>query len=99
MAITVLARYIAERHGVEWAAIRRAHRISWKWTLGGVHADGVWRTGPWGRSVKDTGFDATCSCGWESRTGGAMYASVQRAIAEHFESIVLDIAYAKEGAK
>lgn len=28
-------------------------------------------------------WDATCSCGWESRTGGAIKASVQRDVETH----------------
>lgn len=29
------------------------------------------------------GWDATCSCGWDSRTGGATKRSVKRAVADH----------------
>lgn len=28
-------------------------------------------------------WDATCSCGWESRSGGAIKASVQRSVDDH----------------
>lgn len=28
-------------------------------------------------------WDATCSCGWESSTGGAIKASVQRSVNDH----------------
>ena len=29
------------------------------------------------------GWDVACSCGWESRTGGAIEASVRRAVEDH----------------
>jgi hypothetical protein len=29
------------------------------------------------------GWDATCSCGWESKTGGAIKASVKRDVEDH----------------
>lgn len=29
------------------------------------------------------GYDASCSCGWESRTGGATRGSVQRDVDDH----------------
>jgi hypothetical protein len=29
------------------------------------------------------GWDATCSCGWESKTGGAIKASVQNDVENH----------------
>lgn len=28
-------------------------------------------------------YDATCSCGWDSRTGGAVRSYVERAVADH----------------
>lgn len=36
------------------------------------------------------GWDAVCSCGWESRTGGALASCVRRAIVEHKELAWLD---------
>lgn len=38
------------------------------------------------RNVKgliSNAWDVTCSCGWESRTGGAIKASVQRSVDDH----------------
>lgn len=32
---------------------------------------------------RDWGWEAKCSCGWESRTGGAIEAEVRRKIADH----------------
>lgn len=34
------------------------------------------------------GWDVTCSCGWESRTGGATMASLDRTVAAHKEGIL-----------
>jgi hypothetical protein len=31
----------------------------------------------------DWGWDVTCSCGWKSRTGGAIEARIREAVAEH----------------
>ena len=35
------------------------------------------------KGMRGTGWDATCSCGWDSKTGGAIEASVKRSIADH----------------
>lgn len=32
---------------------------------------------------RDWGWDATCSCGWDSRIGGGTQAAVRRAIGDH----------------
>lgn len=32
---------------------------------------------------RDWGWDAECSCGWNSRTGGAIQERVREAIADH----------------
>lgn len=32
---------------------------------------------------RDWGWDAVCSCGWDSRTGGAIQERVREAVAEH----------------
>lgn len=36
------------------------------------------------------GWDATCECGWQSRTGGATKASVQRDVWNHKLDVHLD---------
>lgn len=38
---------------------------------------------------RDWGWDATCSCGWDSRTGGAIQQRVREAIADHRWSVAL----------
>lgn len=38
----------------------------------------------------DWGWDAVCSCGWESRTGGAIQERIRDAIAEHRRDVRLD---------
>lgn len=54
-----------------------AHRITW-WVYAG--AERIRRTakmrGSWG-------YDATCSCGWDSRTGGAVRSYVEREVWLH----------------
>jgi hypothetical protein len=65
------------------------HRITW-W---------VWGHGPQGAykiphsaKMRGTwGWDATCSCGWESRTGGATRGSVERLnVASHMWDVADD---------
>jgi hypothetical protein len=53
------------------------HRVSWFVWAGDEtipHTAGM--RGTWG-------YDAKCSCGWESGTGGAVRRFVQRAVDEH----------------
>ena len=53
------------------------HRIRW-WVYAGdkrIPHEASMR-GQWG-------FDATCSCGWDSRTGGAIRARVREYVNEH----------------
>lgn len=51
------------------AATTAAHRITW-WVYTGNGSERIRRTaamrGQW------PGYDVTCSCGWETRTGGAV---------------------------
>ena len=63
-----------------------SHSIKWF----AVFADGSMM--PREKSMPDSGFgwDAKCSCGWESRTGGAIAACVRRYINEHKEYAWLD---------
>lgn len=35
------------------------------------------------KSMRGNAWDATCSCGWDSATGGAIEASVKRSVADH----------------
>lgn len=55
-----------------------AHRIRWWAYVGGERV-------PRASSMKDKefGWDATCVCGWDSRTGGATMASVDQQVQEH----------------
>ena len=56
---------------------KREHRISWfVWADGEKipHTSGM--RGTWGH-------DARCSCGWETRTGGAVKSYVQRLVDDH----------------
>jgi hypothetical protein len=33
--------------------------------------------------VSSFGWDARCSCGWETRTGGAIHARIKESVADH----------------
>lgn len=46
---------------------------------------------------RDWGWDVRCSCGWESRTGGAIEASVRRNVAEHRLDVEIAPAMAVDG--
>lgn len=56
------------------------HRISW-WVYTGNGQERIRRTakmrGWW------PGYDVTCSCGWETRTGGAVRSYVEREVWLH----------------
>lgn len=54
-----------------------AHRIRW-WVYAGDERI------PYEASMRGQwGFDATCSCGWDSRTGGAIRPRVREYVQEH----------------
>lgn len=65
------------RAGVSMTAAASAHRIAW-W----VYIDGqrvrraAMMRGLWG-------YDATCSCGWETQTGGAVRSYIDREVWHH----------------
>lgn len=84
------AKYIAERAGLDYAAIRAEHRAAWKWTVGGE-----WYTQPY-LSTRGVGFDVTCKCGWESRTGGAIKVRVEEDHERHLMDVVLGIIESKQ---
>jgi hypothetical protein len=56
---------------------KTTHRISWFVWAGGekIRYQSTMR-GTWG-------FDASCTCGWDSQTGGATETSVQRDVDNH----------------
>jgi hypothetical protein len=66
-------------------ATRAAHRATWWVYTGGRDATGgherirriATMRGFW------PGYDVTCSCGWESRTGGAIRRSVEDKLWNH----------------
>lgn len=35
------------------------------------------------------GFDAACSCGWETRTGGALRGHIRDRVAEHKRDVII----------
>ena len=59
------------------------HRIRWYGVA--VAHDGtrtlIPRNG--GMAARDWGWDATCTCGWATRTGGAIAACIRREIEDH----------------
>jgi hypothetical protein len=53
------------------------HAIRW-WAV--IDGERIRRTS----TMKDSGnWDATCSCGWDSRTGGALMGYVDKLVQEH----------------
>jgi len=60
------------------------HRISW-WVLpfGLTAGERPERIRHNARMAGTWGWDATCTCGWDSRTGGATRASVERQVRDH----------------
>lgn len=58
------------------------HRISW-FVYAGTERIPFRSTmrGAWG-------YDATCTCGWDSRTGGALKNAVRRDVDEHKSTVI-----------
>jgi hypothetical protein len=56
----------------------QAHRIRWFGVVGNLRV-------PRNRhmAAKDWGWDVECSCGWKSRTGGALHVRIREAIEDH----------------
>lgn len=58
------------------------HRIRW-WAVGWDREGNTFRI-PRSSSMRgEWGWDASCSCGWETRTGGAVRRYVEREIRLH----------------
>lgn len=68
------------------------HKITWWVFTGGEDENG--RPEKIRRTASMRGFwpgwDASCSCGWESRTGGAIKRSVQDSVDDHKWSVQCD---------
>lgn len=60
------------------AEVKAEHRATWYVTTG----DGEW-TRRTARMRGTWGYDVACSCGWETRTGGATEGSVRDELAVH----------------
>ena len=56
----------------------KGHRISW-W----VYGDGHQRIRPTNVMRGHWDYDATCSCGWDTKTGGAMLSYVRERVQDH----------------
>jgi hypothetical protein len=82
-----LAKGLAEKAGMDYEQLRRDHRATWHVVLGGERIDAKvrhLRGGGWG-------FDVTCRCGWESRTGGAIRSCVKQYHVDHVADVVLAV--------
>lgn len=60
------------------------HRVRWFVYTGAVE-NGKRERIPWQSTMRGfwPGYDVVCSCGWESRTGGATRTSVEDALLDH----------------
>jgi hypothetical protein len=75
-------------HGKLTPEQRRAHKITWWVYLGsGPDQERIPRTsqmrGAWP-------YDATCSCGWDSRTGGGLRRYVEECVDDHKVDVMLE---------
>lgn len=87
-AVTGLRSACAVRYRLDMATETKArivpgHRITW-WVYSGGYGQPLERIrktatmrGHW------PGYDATCECGWDSKTGGAVKSSVERDVRDH----------------
>ncbi len=73
MSFDVAAQVAANKAAAEGTE----HKVRWFVYAGGerIPRESTMR-GTWG-------YDAVCSCGWDSKTGGAVESCVKRAVAEH----------------
>ena len=67
------------------AETMREHRARWFVYTGGGAYGGTRERIPWQSTMRGTwpGYDVVCSCGWESRTGGATRRSVEDELFDH----------------
>jgi hypothetical protein len=65
------------QHGQLTAEQRKAHRVTW-WVYAGTE-----RTRHTASMRGQWGYDATCSCGWDSRTGGGVRHYVEECVEDH----------------
>jgi hypothetical protein len=74
---------------------KREHRARWFVYTGQV-VDGARERIPWQSAMRGfwPGYEVTCSCGWESRTGGGLRRYVRDLLDEHRS----DAQYAKDTA-
>lgn len=86
------AKTFAANKGIDYRAAMADHRIAWRWTVGGE-----WRNGQPYRGVVGAGFDVTCTCGWASRTGGAVRVRIEEAISDHRFEVVANAVRARDG--
>lgn len=63
-------------------AQKAAHRISW-FVIDHDRTTGEKIKIPREGRIIGLGYDAECSCGWESKTGGAIMARVEDAVWDH----------------
>ena len=63
----------------------QAHRVRWWVYTGGVDEDGRRERIPRVSTMRGQwpGYDVECSCGWESRTGGAVRSYIEQLVWEH----------------
>jgi hypothetical protein len=66
------------------------HRITWYVWASNADGDRAKLRHTASMRGRWTGWDATCKCGWQSRTGGAIKASVQRDVWDHKLDVHLD---------
>lgn len=65
-----------------------SHRITWYGVIPGYPPERVRRNRH--MAGGDWGWDATCDCGWDSRTGGAIQARIREDIERHKWDVAYD---------
>lgn len=77
---------MAARYGtITDPALRRQHQIRWFVYTGGVNEDGTRERIARTASMRGSwpGYEAECSCGWHSRTGGGVASWVESLVKDH----------------
>lgn len=85
--MTAAAAVETERHAIRWfGRVERCDEFPDGYVPRNRHMRG-----------RDWGWDVRCSCGWDSRTGGAIEASVRRDVESHRLDVAIAPAMAADG--
>jgi hypothetical protein len=80
-----MARERTQTERVLGRGVVPGHTVRWFVYTGGTNPDGTAERIPRTSSMRGSwpGYEAECSCGWKSRTGGGVESWVRELVSEH----------------